>query len=417
MTRRWFGLGLGALALMVACGKAAPPTVKDAGASSSTTTAPATKTGGASAHDHGEPGHVHGSPHGGQVVAVGAYHLEAVASKAGLMLFLLDEHEATLPADFVKDVKGSVLLKNGDAAPIESPFEAMGNHLHAMAVPEGRWVAAVTIVVKGETLTARFEGGGDAHAHAHDHGAMPEMRLSDTVEAVVEAGPLEPGKPMRLVFSYRAKADGMALTDFEVVHQQRLHMFVVRRDMSVFDHVHPVPADPARGDVAGTWVQEQVFPTPGEYHIYSDFKSTRLGPNVTVTKLVVPGEAPADVPLTVDTTMTRSYGDLTITLTTAPAGLAVGDAMLTYSVRDARGQPVNDLEPYLGAFGHLFILHEDLVTMAHAHPRGAEPTPEMRAGPEVAFHTVLPKAGRYKLWAQLQRAGKIVTTDWTVQVH
>lgn len=429
-------MGVGALALLVGCGKAEP--ARDTGATGAppTTTAAtnalAAKAGDDHGHDHakgddhghdhakgddhghghGEPGHAHRAPHGGQVVEAGGYHLEAVASKAGLMLFMLDDEEETLPID---GVEGTVLLKNGDAAPVESAFEAMGNHLHAMAVPQGKWVAAVTLDVKGKTVTARFEGGGgEAHAHAHDHDAMPEMKLSEAVDAALEAPPIEAGKPARLVFSYKGKADGTTLADFEVVHQQKLHMFVVKKDMSFFDHVHPVPAD--AGGAAGTWIQEQVFPTPGEYRIYSDFKSTRLGANVTMTTLVVPGAAPADQPLTLDTAMTKSYGDLTITLATEPAALAAADAMLRYSVKDAAGQPVTDLEPYLGAFGHLFILNEDLVTMAHAHPRGAEPTPEMRAGPEVAFHTVLPKAGRYKLWAQFQRGGKIVTTDWAVEV-
>jgi len=405
MRRLTLGLLLCGAALVVACGKSEPTTT---GATTAATTGPTTAT-------HGAAGHAHGAPHGGQVVAVGDYHLEAVASKVGLLVFLLDAEEKTLPLD---GVKGSVLLKNGEAAPVESAFEVMGDHLHAMAVPEGKWVAAVTVVVKGQTLTARFEGGGgDALAHAHEHGAMPAMQLSDAVEVALDAPAIEVGKPARLMFTYKAKADGTPLTDFEIVHEQRLHMFVVKRDMSVFDHVHPTAVTPGPGVMPGTWEQHQVFPTPGEYRIYSDFKSTRLGAAVTMTTLVVPGVASAEVPLAIDTAMTKSYGDLTISLATDPSPLAASDAILRYTVKDAAGAPVTDLEPYLGAFGHLFILHEDLVTMAHAHPRGAEPTPDMRAGPEVTFHTVLPKAGRYKLWAQVQRAGKIVTTDWTVEVR
>ncbi len=382
-------------------------------------------------HARGED-HAHGSPHGGVVAVAGSYHIEAVASKVGMLVYLLDGDEKALP---ISDVKGSVLLSTKDGKPpTEAPLEAMGNHLHAMVSFAGAWTAVVTLHVAGETLTARFEGGptgsghdhgggGDAHGHdhghahgaaAHDHGAMPAMRLSETLEGrVTSAAPLEAGKPAVLSFAYHVKADGKAITDFEVVHEKKLHVFIVSEDMSFFDHVHPDPADVA----AGTWTLGQVFPAPGTYHVYSDFKSTSAGASVTRTDLVVPGTAPERAPLAIDGEMTKTFGDLQFTLAVVPSPLAVGDAMLEYTVSDRSGAPVTDLVPYLGAFGHLFILGDDKVTMAHAHPRGPEPTPGMRGGPKVSFHTVLPAAGRYKLWAQFQRGDAIVTTDWTVEVR
>ena len=94
----------------------------------------------------------------------------------------------------------------------------------------------------------------------------------------------------------------------------------------------------------------------------------------------------------------------------------IGDAMIKYTIEDAAtGQPVTDPEPYLGAFAHLFILNEDLTSMAHAHPRGAEPTADSRGGPQIELHASLPKTGIYKLWGQFQRGGKVITSDWTLQ--
>jgi len=438
MTKLGRGLCLWLCLGAAACGGQKPGAPEVTGAPGEATKAEATKPAPAPAgggHDHADPGHVHGAPHGGQTVFVDPYHLELVTSKAGVMLFLLDGEEKTLPVD---GARARVLLSNDGAPPIDAAFEPMGNHLHAMAQARGRWVAAVTVEVGGKTLNARFQGDdaaahGDGHhgvgqddgAHGgHDHGAhggddgkpggMGATRLSETIEALVTPkAPIVAGQPAELTLVYKPRAGGPALADFQVLHEQRLHLFVVAKDMSFFDHVHPTIADAA----AGTWTQVQVFPQPGEYRIYSDFASAALGAHVTMATLVVDGAAPAPVPLAVDAQPTKTYGDVQVTLATEPATLAVGDAMLRYTLRDAAGQPLTDVEPYLGAFGHLFILHEDLVTTAHAHPRGAEPTPELRAGPEIAFHAALPKPGRYKLWAQFQRGGKILTTDFTVEVN
>lgn len=392
---------------LCACGKGSPPAPTTAAED-----APVTSATKAPGHDHGHAhgdGHEHGAPHGGIVQSAGAYHIEAVASKVGLMVFLLDEQERELP---VSDVTGTVLLATKDGKPpVEAAFEPMGNHLHAMVTFAGPWTAVVTLQVKGATLSARYEGDGVGKpgGHAHDHAAMPEMKLSETVAAkLAVGGAAEPQVPLALTLGFRAQGGTEDLADFEVVHEQKLHTFVVRDDMSFFDHVHPEPRE------AGQWHLAQTFPKPGKYFVYNDFKSTSAGANVTRSELTIAGDAGAAAPLVVDSAMTKTFGDLKVTF--FASSLAVGETMLTYTIADAAG-PVTDLEPYLGAFGHLFILKDDMVTMAHAHPKGPEPTKDLRSGPEVAFHTVLPAAGKYKLWAQFQRAGKVVTTEWTVEVR
>ncbi|KAF9108210.1 hypothetical protein BGX30_008661, partial [Mortierella sp. GBA39] len=50
--------------------------------------------------------------------------------------------------------------------------------------------------------------------------------------------------------------------------------------------------------------------------------------------------------------------------------LAAGqELMLTYTIEDAgTGAPVTDLQPYLGAVGHVVILSEDAEQYLHVHP-------------------------------------------------
>ena len=57
-----------------------------------------------------------------------------------------------------------------------------------------------------------------------------------------------------------------------------------------------------------------------------------------------------------------------------------------------------DLEPFLGAAGHMLIVNAELTEASHAHPER-----QAARGPSVSFHPLMPAAGLYKLWVQFQR--------------
>jgi hypothetical protein len=73
------------------------------------------------------------------------------------------------------------------------------------------------------------------------------------------------------------------------------------------------------------------------------------------------------------------------------AGSLTGGAAssLTYRIAQ-KGQEVEDLEPYLGALGHLVALREGDLAFLHVHPTGG-------AGARIMFHAVFPSIGLYKL--------------------
>ena len=67
------------------------------------------------------------------------------------------------------------------------------------------------------------------------------------------------------------------------------------------------------------------------------------------------------------------------------------------TVRVSRdGEPVTDLEPYLGAYGHLVALREGDLAYLHVHPEDGD------AGPEVPFAVEVPSAGGYRLFFDFQ---------------
>jgi hypothetical protein len=81
------------------------------------------------------------------------------------------------------------------------------------------------------------------------------------------------------------------------------------------------------------------------------------------------------------------------------------------------GQPITDLQPYLGAMGHCVIVSEDGQTYLHSHPEQLfNPTPDTHGGPAVMFHTIFPHPGLYKIWGQFQRNGKVLVSSFVVNV-
>lgn len=79
------------------------------------------------------------------------------------------------------------------------------------------------------------------------------------------------------------------------------------------------------------------------------------------------------------------------------------------------GEPLTQLEPYLGAFGHLVSLRTADLAYLHTHP-AQEATAGERGGPQVRFGTTFPTAGTYRLFLDFRVDGAVRTAEMTVEV-
>jgi hypothetical protein len=216
---------------------------------------------------------------------------------------------------------------------------------------------------------------------------------------------LDPGAPGPFRFRVLGP-DGTAVEDFEVSHDKELHLIVVGTDLATYAHLHPTPG----GD--GTWSVELPALAPGVHRAYADFAVTG-GPELTLgVDLTVPGEARfAPLPEPVATAEVDGYE---VTLTGTPVAGASSD--LTLTVRRA-GEAVTDVEPYLGAFGHLVAVRGGDLAYLHVHPHGDEITDAgARGGPDVAFAVEIPSPGAYRLFFDFRHDGKVRTAAFTVDV-
>ncbi len=78
------------------------------------------------------------------------------------------------------------------------------------------------------------------------------------------------------------------------------------------------------------------------------------------------------------------------------------------------GEPVTELEPYLGAFGHLVALRDGDLAYLHVHPHGDEPQAGETSGPEIVFEATAPTQGRYLLYLNFQVDGEVHTAPLVI---
>jgi hypothetical protein len=83
---------------------------------------------------------------------------------------------------------------------------------------------------------------------------------------------------------------------------------------------------------------------------------------------------------------------------------------LSFAVR-RDGHPVGDLEPYLGAMGHLVALRRGDLAYLHVHP-----IPTSNPG-VIDFHAEFPTAAQYRLFLQFAHAGSVQTVDFETRVE
>lgn len=224
-----------------------------------------------------------------------------------------------------------------------------------------------------------------------------------------QTSPAAPGTRMHLTFAPHREGDGAAPLPLARVHTKPLHLIVVRKDLSFFDHVHP------ESQMDGSLALDYTFPQAGDYLLYADLTPQNATNQVFRLPVTVPGNAPPSLALQETPASARLIGDYRISLSVSPTPAASRDeSTLTFTLTQD-GKPLADLEPFLGAGGHCVILSEDTKAYLHSHP--VERAPAAVYGPSVTFHTHFPRPGLYKVWGQFQRQGRVLTADFVLRVR
>jgi len=243
-------------------------------------------------------------------------------------------------------------------------------------------------------------------------------------------------------------------------HGHLMHLFLIGAPgLDRMWHLHPER-------IAGGAFGEDLPSMPaGRYQIFADvvdkngFPWTLVG-NVDLAQ--IEGKALAGDDSTWSGTAFSAQG-----VDTSAAELADGGRMIwkretgplkanvpmdfKFSVEDKDGKPVTDMEPYMGMAGHAEFVSSDMSVFAHIHPAGSAsmaalklanaspndtviieavgpdtpppavmpgmPMPEGPLKPEVSFPYGFPKAGDYRIFVQVKRAGQVETGVFDAHVQ
>lgn len=273
---------------------------------------------------------------------------------------------------------------------------------------------------------------------------VPEIQEEFDLELTTVPAIPEANKPIRLNLTVRNPRTGKINSEFALMHDRPFHLFVISQDMDEFQHIHPTQ------NADGSFSIDTFLPRAGLYKVYADFYPMIGTPQVLQRNLVTRG-AQCDLVANqaqlkpsaqssmsakaIATAVTKANADMLGVVQSALAAnpsnemvvnletgkLASGqEAVLSFHLTDAvTGQPVKDLIPFLGAWGHMLILSEDQVDVIHSHPdvlvNTDIPYNQQHGGPDLKFDVNFPAPGNYRIWIQFIRGRQVHTAHFDVK--
>ena len=280
-------------------------------------------------------------------------------------------------------------------------------------------------------------------------------------EATVASGPL--GHTLRLAVR---DTSGQDLLRSPVMpdHGKLMHLFVIKtQSMSSFAHLHPTRE---RGGVFVTTIP--ALPE-GRYHVFGDFVLETGAAYTVTTDIDIPAPVTDALSDPDDSWIYAAFGvpaakgarselapDLALQWESSDSITVGKDVVLEFTVRGPKNAIV-PVEPYLGMPGHAVVIRDDAQVFVHLHPMGSmsmatmqafelrnrgdttadgslmishpqmEPVKRGRAATKAqaepnlpgrfSFPFAFPTTGRYRIWVQVKKGGRVYTADYEVTVR
>jgi len=230
--------------------------------------------------------------------------------------------------------------------------------------------------------------GGSGAGETAREGQAGLASAQDGYRLVTTTRRFTAGRPVPFAFAI-VDARGATVRAFETEQARRMHLIVVRRDLRGYQHLHPVQG------AAGDWSTRLTLPDAGVYRAFADFRIGGEQRTLGVDLFVAGRFAPRDLPAPRDMALADGYA----------VSLHRHGGELSFAIRRG-GVAVADLQPYLGAYGHLVVLREGDLAYRHVHPVSSPRG-------EIAFEAGTLQPARYRLFVQFRHAGRVHTAAFT----
>lgn len=213
---------------------------------------------------------------------------------------------------------------------------------------------------------------------------------------------------------------GEVIKNFSINQEKIMHLIIISDDLKYFDHVHPDYKD-------GIFSINYKFVNSGNYHLYADFKPEGMSEQYYPFNMVVGsggGTVSKTKPeFTTETVVGGIKAQILLPKNMNAKDLNAGTEIIGLKLtNDKTGEDLKNIEPYLGAFGHLIMVNTVNYEYVHIHPKQAyTPIPGETAGPIVQFSPLgiynKVNPGTYKLFAQFQIDGKMHVFSFFAKVN
>jgi hypothetical protein len=251
-------------------------------------------------------------------------------------------------------------------------------------------LAAFVLVIFGSFGTAYSVGRrlpGSAESKPHTHGPIKPSLVPPGFEVDGYVLVNDSNQPSKSATGLHINGpDGQRVTDFVEAQGSKLHVVLIRFDLSGFEHLHPeINAD-------GSFIVPR--DKAGKWHIVVDAQPAgATAPIVLATNV-------DDEVLRNDVSLPKPNDKVTVD------GLIVTRQGLNFNVTSKDGSVAVGLESYLGQPAHLIAIRKGDLAYTHVHPATGA------TAAEFAFDGAL-SAGTYRLFLEFGYHGKVVTAAFT----
>lgn len=215
------------------------------------------------------------------------------------------------------------------------------------------------------------------------------------------------------------------VTQFDLLHTEKMHLIAVSSDLEDFIHVHPALGTAGHLTTTATFARQQ------PYALFMEYDPAGPAASTLSRAKIMPSGAHTVQP-TLDaasafggsSSKTVAAGGTLVELVGAPGGMIMPNvpAHLVVRFRKTNGTPINDLTTWLGMPAHAIVVSPDLKTFVHAHGMaesggGADHDHDhmgTSTGP-VGVDVTLPKAGLYKMFLQFKRGSTLITAPFVLK--
>ncbi len=254
----------------------------------------------------------------------------------------------------------------------------------------------------------------------HNDNAGKDNGLTYFMQYNCHKSGIESGKECTLLFTPKIKGKENEAVPLQVIHEKKLHLIVVSKDLAYFEHIHPeYQADGSyqikvlakdQPYTIGKGHNETYFNNGGDYMLFADYAPTSGNHQLEKIPVTVKGTPYKNTNYSKEK-LTVNVDGYTVSLE-VEGGKWISNTPIHIKAVIKKGTQIMDastFENYLGAKAHMIVLKTETFDYLHVHP-------EVENG-NFDLHTTFETPGIYRGWIQFQTDGKVHPADFVIVVE